>query len=294
MSAVVASLQAENSSQALCLSAFGSLRHPTFDNVRSGLESDFVAGAFPVMRTTRKPRRWSIGVEVEDPDLLGEHGGRTQPTSIDALFTSTRDVVAMEAKFDSDAQAGFGECSQPKAKHCSGFYSADSDLKRGTSALCRLENWDGTRSLRLYWAWGKRFFQPSVFQLGKKRPFAEHHYQLMRNFLFAAALAEREDKNQFALLVVCPRGRDTAPNQQLEAFKAEVLQEAFRGHVALRHYEDWIELLSAITTPETLESRGVLGTTHFKRPARKPEPAHWVKSGIRPTPYQMRSARRGR
>jgi hypothetical protein len=210
---------AENSSQVLCLNAFGSLRHSVFDHVRNKLVAEFVTGAFDSMATDGRPRRWSIGVEVENPDLLGEHGGGTQSTSIDALLTTTEDVVTLEAKFDSDAQNGFGSCSQPGAKKCSGNYGPGSDLKGGTSAFCRLENWDGLRSPRLYWALGKRFFQPALFQPGRKCAFASYHYQLMRNFLFAAAYATQEGKRRFGMLIVCPKERTAVVRRQLETIQ---------------------------------------------------------------------------
>ncbi len=144
---------------------------------------------------------------------------RNTPTFYALRLSIADNVVALEAKFDSDAQRGFGSCSQPGAKNCSGNYGLGSDLKGGTSASCRLETWDGVRSPRLYWAWEKRFFQPSVFQPGRECPFASHHYQLMRNFLFAAAFAAREGRQRFGMFVVCPRQRAVVVSQQLETFK---------------------------------------------------------------------------
>src|ERR1043166_1281000 len=58
----------EKSSHAFCLSAFGSLRHEQFAQVRDAIVANLISEAFPWMSTRNIPRRWKIGVEVERPE----------------------------------------------------------------------------------------------------------------------------------------------------------------------------------------------------------------------------------
>lgn len=244
----------ENSSQALCLSAFGSLRAAEFERTRNRVVGQFVGCAFPSMRTKDRPRRWQIEVEAEEPQLLSEHGRQgTQPTSIDALVTSSNDVVAVEAKFDRDAHSGFGTCSQynkgnPASGKCAGFVGPGSDIATKTAAWCRLENWEGLRSPRNYWALGRRFFQSTVFReqrSGGACPLRGSNYQLMRNFLFAAAYAQKYGKEHFGVLVICPAANDKLLVAQVREFQTAILLPEYVDHVRLFHYEDWIQNLTA-------------------------------------------------
>ena len=107
------------SSQAFCISAFGSLRHEQLADVRDNILSDFICGAFPRMRTNGQPYHWEIAIEVEQPKLLNELG-MGQPTSIDVLFTCSKQIVVLEAKFIVDAKEGFGRCGQYKKQDCVG------------------------------------------------------------------------------------------------------------------------------------------------------------------------------
>lgn len=251
----------ENSSQALCVSAFGSLRADVFKDERHALAAELIGRAFPSMRTQSRPRKWKIGIEVEEPELLNEHGPkRVQPTSIDVLFTSSEEVVALEAKFDRDAGDGFGTCSQNKAA-CQGHFGPGSDAKRQTAAWCRLEDWDGARSPRVYWSFGRRYFQPSVFNRqaeGETCPLGGPAYQLMRNFLFAAAYAERHGKKQFGVLVICSARKDQLLREQIDQFKNSVLLPEYRDHLAMLHYENWIEILAASALPVARDLAGFL------------------------------------
>jgi hypothetical protein len=254
----------ENSSQAFCLSAFGSLRDPTFKSVRDHVVAHFLGDAFPGIKTAKKPRRWNIEVEVEVPELLNEYGWRTQPTSIDTLFTSSREVIVLEAKFDVDAKNGFGKCSQysgTSGNACAGFYGPGSDLKGKTAAWCRLETWDGVRSPRLYWAMGRTFFRPEIFEKQNRDqecPFRGPNYQLMRNFLFAAAYAARNAKKDFRVAVVCSETCDEKVKKQLEDFRLGILLESQRERVGLIHYERLIEKLTESSVPVAKELAGFL------------------------------------
>lgn len=235
----------ENSSQALCLSAFGSLRASEFVNVRDDSIASLVGIAFPKMRTKARPRRWDIQVEVEDATLLSEFGS-SQPTSIDTLLTSSKEVVAIEAKFDRDASEGFGTCGQHRTKKCAGFYGPGSDMATNTSTWCRLENWEGKRSPRSYWSIGKRFFRPSVFTEQSKNDVCRlrgSSYQLMRNFLFASAYAQKYGKQAFGVIIICPRKNDGILKLQLAEFFEQILLPEYQENIALINYEDWADIL---------------------------------------------------
>src|SRR5882672_4764574 len=76
----------EHSSQIFCVSALGTLRHL---RRRNEIIARFLTPLFPAVATAARPRDWCIEIEKECPKLLGEMGAR-QPTSIDALLTSSR------------------------------------------------------------------------------------------------------------------------------------------------------------------------------------------------------------
>jgi hypothetical protein len=198
------------------------------------------------MGTAGRSRAWSLKCEVENPQLLGEFGSN-QPTSIDALLTSSTEVITVESKFDRDAKEGLGTCSQFKKGLCEGYFGPGSDNSlSGDTPWCRLERWDGSRSPRYYWALGKSFFRPEIFRmqhLGEQCPFSDGNYQLMRNFLFAAAFAEIQHKNRFGVLVICPSSRSNLLIDQVECFKKKILLKSYADRVAICTYETYIDIL---------------------------------------------------
>lgn len=232
-----------HSSQVYCVSAFGTLRHlPVRDRVVGQLLGQPVG--------TTDDANWSIELEVVRPDLLSEYG-RVQPSSVDVLLRTRRTVVCVEAKFWKDAEAGFGGCSQPGQDEngqvrCAGYYGPGSDLKTKTRAWCRLEVWDGERSPRTYWTLGRAFFRESVFAKqadGQACPFDGPNYQLMRNFLFAAALAQRKKLASFGVVAVAPARTAGKLERQIDSFRTAILQPEFGSCVRLVTYERLIELL---------------------------------------------------
>lgn len=248
------------SSQALCVSALGSLRHEAFAASRDQVLAALVGNAFPDWPHDTL-WDWRIEIEKRAPELLNEQGGGT-PSSIDGLLTAPRAVVAVEAKFAADAAAGFGGCGQfhtnDKPRKCAGFHGPGSDLvphTQGAAAACRLTIPDGRRAPRRYWDLGRSYFRPEVFteNMGLKCSFRDGHFQLMRNFLFAAASADLEAKEYFGVLVLCSSRCDRKLAGQIATFRAEILQEPFRSRVALVHYERLIELLAASTTTAAQE-----------------------------------------
>ncbi len=232
----------EHSSQIFCVSAFGTLRHL---RRRKEIVARLLTPLFPVVSTAARPRDWTIELEKECPNLLGETGTR-QPTSIDAVLSSSREVVCVESKFRSDASEGFGTCSQARDGRCRGFYGPGSDVT-GSHAWCRLENWDGQRAPRLYWSLAKSFFQPEVFRPqhdGDTCPLRFSNYQLMRNFLFAAAYANESRRPFFAVLAIVPRRMAEVVERQAMDFREQILLPQFRDRLRTVHYEEYIGVLN--------------------------------------------------
>jgi hypothetical protein len=192
----------------------------------------------------RVDRRWSIAVEVMRADLLGENGG--QPTSIDVVLAADDAVVCVESKYLTDALQGFGGCSQfPVA--CRGFRGPGSDLETASGAWCRLEQPEGRREARRYWAIGERLFRPQALapqRPGDKCPLRTP-YQLARTLLFAAECARRDERPCFAALVLVPAAAAALVERQAADFVAATLLPEHAGRVAVVHYERLVELLLA-------------------------------------------------
>lgn len=240
------------SSQVFCLSAFGGLRGL---GSRDEMLATLFSASLPDFDLSEKVR-WEILPECEDPDLLGEHGSN-QPTAVDALCRSRVAVVAIESKFVTDAQSGFGGCSQATRGICAGFHGPGSDKtvksRTQTDAWCRLENWEGRRAPRRYWAIGKRYFRDEVFAKqseGDVCPFAGSNYQLMRNFLFAAAMAERSGHSGHFMLTIAPRAFSDHLSGQLDSFRTQILRPGLAGRVGFAAYEDLAAILCDDSDPD--------------------------------------------
>lgn len=240
-----------NSSQVACINAFGHTAELD-GGVRDRVFSKFFGAAFPEMKAGALARSWTVGLEYEDRSLLNEFGAN-QPTSIDALCSTSVDVVAVEAKFDRDAKDGFGCCSQPKAdaragktKACAGHYGPGSDLRTSANVDCRLEAWESSRSPRLYWVLGRQYFRASALQPqepGMTCPLAGPSYQLMRNFLFVASFAAREGKKNFGVAVVCPSKRKETLEKQIEEFRDKILLPEYGERIQLLAYDDLVNAM---------------------------------------------------
>lgn len=231
----------ERSSQVFCLSAFGTLRGL---DAKDPVMDALFARAFPGTALATGQRNWRLQPEASDSDLLSEAGA--QPTSIDMLCTAEDAVVAIESKFASDAAEGFGRCSQAGKRACAGFRGPGSDLRTGTSHWCRLEVAEGDRSARAYWTLGRRWFRPEIFARqanGEVCAMSGPNYQLMRNFLFAVTMAERDGKGSFAVLTIGPQRFQDVLSRQVDAFRRDVLQPAYADRIAFVDYETYAYLL---------------------------------------------------
>ncbi|EMI55231.1 PGN_0703 family putative restriction endonuclease [Rhodopirellula sallentina] len=241
-----------HSSQVFCVSLFGALRNLC---KRDSIVQQILGAA----KLTSEERDWTASLEYEDESLLSEFGG-SQPTSIDALLKSKNSLFCIEAKFLRDAKAGFGKCSQPKSVNgvskCAGFFGPGSDMGTQTNAWCRLEAWDGRRSPRTYWTLGRAYFRDSVYARqseGETCPFNRPHFQLMRNFLFSASLAQREKKSQFGVIVVAPSKFANSLESQITDFRNNVLQPSFGQLIQLVQYEQIVEILMGADASDSTE-----------------------------------------
>ena len=240
-----------HSSQVFCISAFGTLRGI---EARDQVIDRFVANALPIYRPGPRAPRWNILLEHEDPPLLNEVGARAQPTSVDALLLSSKAVVAVESKFVSDAAKGFGQCSAFTGGRCIGFYGPGSD--GSSQAWCQLEAWRGTRSPRTYWTIGKEYFRSAVFQkqsVGEACPLRGPDYQLMRNFLFAAARSRKADIPVHGVVTIAPAANSQLLGEQVAAFRSQVLLPAYAEHIGHTTYEDYCRLLRAFGDSSCIE-----------------------------------------
>ena len=241
----------ERSSQVFAISAFGPLRR---NRCRDHVIADLVSASFPSAKTVARPRRWDVLLESQCPELLSEYGSK-QPTQIDVLLKSSAAVIAIESKFLTDAREGFGGCGQYTSGKCEGYHGVGSDKTTRSAAWCRLEHWDGIRSPRTYWAFGKSFFRPDVMREqapGDLCPFKGANYQLMRNFLFAAALAMREGKPQFGVLAISPEKTQGVLSDQITRFRERIVTPAYADCVQLTTYEAYSRILRTNGEAEAL------------------------------------------
>ena len=65
----------------------------------------------------------------------------------------------------------------------------------------------------------------------------------MRNFLFAAALAQKKRTPQFGLVVISPKRTSERLNKEITDFQQTILQQEYTERIRLCHYELFIELL---------------------------------------------------
>ena len=72
----------------------------------------------------------------------------------------------------------------------------------------------------------------------------------MRNFLFAAAMAERDRKRFFGVLAICPEPYSERLESQVEAFRQNILRPEFRDRVNFLTYETLINHLRDVAEPE--------------------------------------------
>jgi Restriction Endonuclease associating with ARP len=247
------------SSQALCVSVFGSIAEsPHRDELVATILTEAGVGLGPSGSAT-------LDCEVRNEwGLLRERGGK-HPTCPDVLVSWPDAVMTIESKFTEQldgcgqlkpSRRTFivdGKPTRMRGAACSGNYEPRSDLTRKMDAdvSCRLTVAEGGREARRYWELAPRLFKPECIETPQRPcPFART-YQLMWNLSFAAAWAERGELSDFGLLLAYV---GDAPN----AAKSEALFRKFRGmllpsvaeRVGSITYERIAKVLGASGRPE--------------------------------------------
>lgn len=167
------------SSQALCISIWGTIAHPDARQARSVLAGMLVDPLIAEAMTSDP----ELHLEFTDAEVLYEKGGN--PTNVDVLLLFPHLVLVVESKFTER----FGSCSQVSRRQCTGRYERGSDLKTRSEAPCRLAVSDGRRTARRYWDVMRSLSVEDAYPLGVECPFAGPGYQVMRNVAFASELA---------------------------------------------------------------------------------------------------------
>lgn len=251
--------ESPRSSQVLCISAFGTLRKTSYQDK---VIDHFLSISSPVYRLGRQIPKWKIHLEYEDPELLNERAG--QSTSIDAFLVSSKAVFSIEAKFIADAKSGFSGCSQFGRGHCAGFFGPGSDQKTLSQAWCRLETWDRNRSPRTYWTIGREYFRPEVFRMQRSRdqcPLRDFNYQLMRNFLFAAAYARTNNIRTHGAITIAPAAKSGLLKDQVERFRTKVLLPEHADKIVHTTYDEYVKVLHRIGNRDSAELGDFLTVT---------------------------------
>ncbi len=75
----------------------------------------------------------------------------------------------------------------------------------------------------------------------------------MRNFLFAASIAERDRKSRFGVLAICPHRYAPVLAEQLAAFRRDILQPEFQDLIAFVDYEAYADILIAANDPDAAQ-----------------------------------------
>lgn len=239
------------SSQVFCISAFGTLRNTS---TRDEVIDHFLSISSPVYQRNREVPEWEIRLEYENSKLLSEYKG--QSTSIDVFLVSSNAVFSVEAKFISDAKSGFGGCSQFNQRHCAGFFGPGSDQKTLSQTWCRLETWEGNRSPRTYWTIGREYFRPEVFHMQRDEdqcPLGDFNYQLMRNFLFAAAYARTKNIRTHGTITIAPAATSALLEYQVERFRTKVLLPEHADKIEHTSYDEYVKVLHQIGDGKSAE-----------------------------------------
>jgi hypothetical protein len=238
------------SSQALCISVFGTLATAS---ERAAIVREIISRAGIEMHLSGQAE---LECEVRGRhEVLNEYGG-TNPTCPDVLIEAAGQIVIVESKFTEH----LGVCGQTTARKvrgadgnntqvpaaCSGYYEVGSDLRTQTAEACRLTTRERRRTARRYWEVASRLFRPDVLVPPKRPcPFRGGNFQLMRSICFGAALAALHPHRPdfcflLAYVAAAPVAVDT--QHQFAEFREMLLPEVAR-RVGAISYEQIEEIL---------------------------------------------------
>jgi hypothetical protein len=246
-----------HSSQALCLSVFGTIA----ESERCAELMQLVLSEAGIAGISRSSGTPTIECEVRDDwQLLRERGGR-HSTCPDVLVTWDDAVLTLESKFTERLD----RCSQVKRRKrrndqgatmpvpaCTGNYEAGSDLITDSPEPCRLTIVDGQREPRRYWEIASSLFLPEVVCAPQRPcPFADGRHQLMRNLCYAAALADRRGVDVFGFVLVHSRAAGSSAGGVFDRFRRMLLPDV-ADRVGSVTYERIAELLGASASSEDI------------------------------------------
>jgi hypothetical protein len=103
---------------------------------------------------------------------------------------------------------------------------------------------------------GRAFFRDSVFARqasGETCPFKGPNFQLMRNFLYSAALAQQNKLPTFGVIVVAPQRKTRTLERQIRMFRDTILQPELANLIQLLTYEQLIDALKQSDNNEATE-----------------------------------------
>jgi hypothetical protein len=179
-----------NSSQALAVDVFGSLKMARSSNQILNALAQHIGLSSSVS--------WNVKLEwTEHGDPLKEK----RPSQIDAVAIGENTIILFECKFTELA----GPCSQPQLiskgphrglKQCNGNYENQCNPVNGVSNRCALTG----KGIR-YWDYIPEVFDFKAEANHRPCPFKGNWYQVMRNFVMAAALRKQTGKKT-ALVVI--------------------------------------------------------------------------------------------
>jgi hypothetical protein len=107
--------------------------------------------------------------------------------------------------------------------------------KKTTLAAWKLKMGHG--ELAFIGSWGEPILSMKSLDNRKKGehcPFGQGHFQLMRNFIFAATAAG--NARRFAVMIIVPSKTAAKVKEQVNRFRGEVLKEEYRDRVSLDSY----------------------------------------------------------
>jgi hypothetical protein len=204
------------SSQALALDVFGTLRHAKSRNR--------ICDHLAILLGVETGGPWEVVLEFEDPDnLLQETHHKSQ---VDVVLRGNRSLIVLECKF---TETSLESCSQiGKTKkglvQCDGNYEMQVNPSNQHEDFCALSG----KGIR-YWEYIPKVFQLPAREPHRPCPFSGAWYQWMRTLVMAYALGERHHLHASAAVAFV--GRPAMPLLERVRAESEVMRKKLTGVV---------------------------------------------------------------
>jgi hypothetical protein len=231
------------SSQALCMSVWGTAAAPGCADVRTAIAR--VCGD-PAVARGLEGASAHLTFELEDRELLNEKG-TPLASNLDVVIEFDSLVLVVESKLSEP----LGGCSQFPT-NCSGRYESGSDKKTMTTAPCRLQVQDNKRTPRQYWTVMDALAGGPFAPVGSPCPFKGPGYQVMRNIASAARLGELRRKD-WRVVFAFPFSLGGTTPADVAAVQTRLKPE-HRARVGLLDYD---ALAAALVAGESEVARGL-------------------------------------